>query len=119
MDIQLISFVVSGLFVIMGLYGVFFIDNIIKKIISLSIIGNGVNLLLISIGYKSGGFVPIKLPSVSMDVFIGNMAYPLPQALVLTNIVIGASMLAIMLSLSIVFYKKYRTLKSSVILKDD
>ncbi|ADG13307.1 cation:proton antiporter subunit C [Methanocaldococcus infernus] len=117
MDFQTASFIVSGILVIIGLYGVFFVDNIIKKIIALEILGNGVNLMLITIGYNK--IIPIKLPGISESFFIKNSAYPLTHALVLTNIVIEASMLAVMLGVSVILYKKYKTLKSSVILKED
>ena len=119
MDLQLASFIAAGVLVVVGLYGFFFVDNIIKKDIALSVLGNGVNLTLVSIGYREGGYVPIYLPTAEFQLFSTNMAYPLPHALVLTNIVIGASMLAIMLALSVVFYKKYKTLKTSIILKED
>ncbi|ACV23900.1 cation:proton antiporter subunit C [Methanocaldococcus fervens] len=118
MDFQMASFITSGLLVIIGLYGVFFVDNVLKKIIALEFLGNGVNLALITIGYN-GRIVPIKLPGVSFEVFAKESAYPLTHALVLTNIVIEASMLAVMLGVSIILYKKYKTLKSSVILKED
>jgi energy-converting hydrogenase B subunit E len=119
MDLQLASFITAGILAVVGLYGVFFVDNVIKKIIALSALGNGVNLTLIALGYKFGGIAPIKMPSMDLSAFYVKTAYPLPQALVLTNIVIEASMLAIMLALSIVFYKKYKTLKSSMILNED
>ena len=48
--------------------------------------------------------------------FALNSAYPLPQALVLTSIVIGASTLAVMLALAMVLYKKYGSLSTSKIL---
>ncbi|AEF95773.1 cation:proton antiporter subunit C [Methanotorris igneus] len=118
MELQVASFITAGLLIVIGLYGVFFVDNVIKKIIALSAMGNGVNLVLIAMGYN-GGVVPIKLPNMPFEVFASKSAYPLPQALVLTNIVIEASMLAIMLALSMVLYKKYKTLKASVILKED
>ncbi|ENN96777.1 monovalent cation/H+ antiporter subunit C [Methanocaldococcus villosus KIN24-T80] len=117
MDLQIASFIVSGLLVIIGLYGVFFIDNVLKKIIALEFLGNGVNLFLIAIGYNK--IIPIKLPGISNEFFIKNSAYPLTHALVLTNIVIEASMLAVMLGIAIILYKKYKTLKGSVILKED
>ncbi|XRP97280.1 cation:proton antiporter subunit C [Methanocaldococcus sp. 16A] len=118
MDFQTASFITSGLLVIIGLYGVFFVDNVLKKIIALEILGSGVNLALITIGYN-GGTIPIKLPGVPVEVFAKESTYPLTHALVLTNIVIEASMLAVMLGVSIILYKKYKTLKSSVILKED
>lgn len=119
MDLQLASFITAGILAVVGLYGVFFVDNVLKKIIALSALGNGVNLTLIALGYKVGGIVPIKMPNMEISAFSTNTVYPLPHALVLTNIVIEASMLAIMLALSIVFYKKYKTLKSSIILNED
>ncbi len=115
MDFQTASFLTAGILIVIGLYGVFFVDNIIKKIIALEILGSGVNLTLISICYNK--YIPIKLPN--MVNFAQYSAYPLTQALVLTNIVIEASMLAIMLGVSIILYKKYKTLKCSVILKED
>ncbi|WP_423792452.1 cation:proton antiporter subunit C [Methanocaldococcus indicus] len=117
MDFQTVSFITSGILIVIGLYGVFFVDNILKKVIALEILGNGVNLVLITMGYRNT--IPIKLPGVSEEFFIKNASYPLTQALVLTNIVIEASMLAIILGVSIILYKKYKTLKASVILKED
>ena len=51
--------------------------------------------------------------------FANNSAYPLPQALVLTSIVIGASTLAVMLALSMVLYKKHGSLSASKILNHE
>ncbi|MBP2143210.1 energy-converting hydrogenase B subunit E [Methanococcus voltae] len=116
MELQMASFITAGLLIVIGIYGMFFVDNVIKKIMALSAIGGGVNLILIAIGYTQG-IVPIKTLEVSMPVFSTTSAYPLPQALVLTNIVIEASMLAIMLGIAIVLFKKYGTLKSSILLK--
>ncbi|ABR56928.1 NADH-ubiquinone oxidoreductase chain 4L [Methanococcus aeolicus Nankai-3] len=118
-DLQLASFITAGILTIIGLYGVFFVDNVVKKVIALSVLGNGINLTLIAMSYKMGGIVPIKVPDMELELFSQTAVYPLAHALVLTNIVIGASMLAIMLSLSIVLYKKYKTLKGSVLLGED
>ncbi len=67
-------------------------------------------------GYKAGGIVYIFLPGMAVDWFAQNASYPLPFALVLTSIVIGASTLAVMLGLVIVLYKKYGSIKASKIL---
>lgn len=56
-------------------------------------------------GYKAGGIVYIYLPGMAADWFAQNSAYPLPFALVLTSIVIGASTMAVMLGIIIVLYK--------------
>ena len=110
MDVQLASLFASGAFIIIGLFAAIFIDNLIKK---------RVNLFLICLGFKAGGVVPIFLPGMTADWFAANAAYPLPQALVLTSIVIGASTLAVMLALAMVLYRKHGTLSVSEMMGDE
>lgn len=115
-DTQLASFFTAGALIIIGIFAALFIDNLIKKVIGLAFIGDGVNLFIITMGYKAGGIVYIFLPGMVIDQFAQNASYPLPFALVLTSIVIGASTLAVMLGLIIVLYKKYGSIKASKIL---
>ncbi|MDP1552966.1 MAG: cation:proton antiporter subunit C [Methanobacteriaceae archaeon] len=118
-DVQLASFFTAGAIIVLGIYAALFLDNIIKKIIGLSFITEGVNLFLVTIGYKPGGVVSIFLPGMSREWFVQNSAYPLPYAMVLTSIVIGASTLAVMLGIVIILYKKHSTLSASKVLRDD
>ena len=106
MDVQLASLFTAVALVVIGIFASVFLDNLIKKVIGLAFIGDGVNLFLISMGYKAGGIVYIYLPGMAADWFAQNSAYPLPFALVLTSIVIGASTMAVMLGIIIVLYKK-------------
>lgn len=115
---QLAVLFTSVALIAVGLYASIFIDNIIKKIIGISFIEEGANLFIVGIGYKAGGIVPILMPNVDTSWFAANASYPLPYGLVLTSIVIGASTLAVMLSLVMVLYKKYGTLSTSVMLAD-
>lgn len=119
MDTQMACLFASGAFIVIGLFAAIFIDNIIKKIIGIAFVEEGVNLFLITLSYKSGGVVPIFLEGMTKDWFIANSAYPLPQALVLTSIVIGASTLAVMLALAMVLYKKHGTLSTKEMLGDN
>ncbi len=98
-----------------GAFGLIFIGlliilikhNLIKVIIGLSILETGVNLFLISVGYISKGTAPIfSKPGIEAKVMVD----PVPQALVLTAIVIGVAVLALALSLAIRLYKHYGTL---------
>ncbi len=117
-DSQLASFFTAGALIIIGIYAALFLDNLIKKVIGLAFIGDGANLFIITMGYKAGGIVYIFLPGTAIDFFAQNASYPLPFALVLTSIVIGASTLAVMLGLIIVLYKRYGSIKASEILGD-
>jgi multicomponent Na+:H+ antiporter subunit C len=95
---------VMGL-IIIGLYAVVFKRNLIKMIIGITLIESGVNLFLITLGYRQGSVAPIYTSSPG-----GIMSMPVPQALTLTSIVIGVAVLALMLSLVIHIYRHYGTL---------
>ncbi|MBP1912447.1 NADH-quinone oxidoreductase subunit K [Thermococcus stetteri] len=92
--------------VLIGLYGVLVKKNLMKILISLSIMETGVNLLLISIGYVSGKSAPILSEGIGPTQAVD----PIPQALVLTAIVIGVATTAMALSAAIIIYEKYGTL---------
>lgn len=116
-SLQLAVMFTSAALIIMGLFAAIFIDNVIKKIIGISLIEEGVNLFIVSLGFKQGGIVPILTSNMNTSYFASNAAYPLPFGLVLTSIVIGASTLAVMLAFVMVLYKKYGTLSASEMLK--
>ena len=88
-----------------GLYCVLRKRNIIKIIIGLGIIEYAVNLFFILIGYRMHGRAPI----LAKDQQILNMVDPLPQALVLTSIVIGLAVMALIVAIAIRIYEKYGT----------
>ena len=93
--------------VFIGLYILLVKKNLIKIIIGLSILDTGVFLFLIAVGYINKGTAPIfSKPGLNPK----NMVDPVPQALVLTSIVIGVSVLALALALTIRLYKHYGTL---------
>jgi len=119
LDTQLTSLFTSATFIIVGLLAAILLDNVIKKIIGIAFIEEGANLFIVALGYKSEGIVPIFLPGMNKEWFIANSAYPLPHALVLTSIVIGASTLAVMLAIAMVLYKKHGTLSTKEILGDN
>lgn len=88
-----------------GLYCVLRKRNIIKIIIGLVIIEYAVNILFILIGYRMQGRAPI----FSEKQIISNMVDPLPQAMVLTTIVIGLAVLMVLVSFAIRIYEKFGT----------
>jgi len=95
---------VAGL-IIIGLYAVIFRKNLIKIVIGITLIESGVNLFLITLGYREGSIAPIFTSSPG-----GIMSLPVPQALTLTSIVIGVAVLALMLSLIVQIYRHAETL---------
>lgn len=114
------SFFTGWVLIAVGLVAVVFVDNIIKKVMGAFFITDGVNLLLVTLGYRPGGVIPIVVDNIiDTGAFASVAGYPLPQALVLTNIVIGAATTAVMLGLVIKLYQRYNSLSASEILGGD
>ena len=88
-----------------GLYCILRKRNLIKIIIGTIIIEYAINLLFILVAYRNNGRAPI----LASDQIIHNMVDPLPQALVLTAIVIGLATTALLISIAIRVYEKYQT----------
>jgi len=93
--------------IMLGLYGLLTQRNIIKIILSLNILEIGVNLFIVSVGFVTDGIAPIytSVNNSSSMLFVD----PLPQALVLTAIVIGVGTTALGLALAKNIYQKYGT----------
>ncbi len=93
--------------ILIGLYAALAKKNLLKIVIGLSIVDSGLHLLFVAIGYISNGTAPIFSPEV-----LGStqpMVDPVPQALVLTAIVIGFAVTAVALSLVIRLYRHHNT----------
>ncbi len=88
-----------------GLYGILRKRNIIKIVVSIVICEYAVNLFFILFGYRIGGRAPIL--SSTEDIY--NVVDPLPQAVVLTSIVIGLATTALIVGIAIRLYDKYKT----------
>ena len=96
--------------ILIGLYAVIFKRNLIKIVIGITLIENGVNLFLITLAFREGSIAPIYREGQNQI-----MSLPVPHALTLTSIVIGVAVLALMLSLVIHLYRHYHTLDASKI----
>jgi multicomponent Na+:H+ antiporter subunit C len=99
-----------------GLYCVLVKKNMVKIVIGMAVMEYAVNLFLIMLGFRSGGEAPIISradlagPAGQVtDLFLSKTVDPLPQALVLTSIVIGLGSLALMISVCVRVYEKYGT----------
>jgi len=88
-----------------GLYCILRKRNIIKIIVGIIIAEYAVNLLFILVAYRTGGRSPIY----SSEATINNMVDPLPQAVVLTSIVIGLASTALLIAIAMRIYEKYKT----------
>jgi multicomponent Na+:H+ antiporter subunit C len=94
---------------LIGLYAILLKKNLVKIIIGLTILDAGVHLLFVGIGYVQNGTAPIFSPG--NENAADRMVDPVPQALVLTAIIIGFAITAVALSLVIRLYKHHNTAK--------
>ncbi len=74
--------------------------NLIKLVMGIAILESGVNLFLVTLGYREGGVAPVFTHAPE-----GVMVLPVPQALTLTSIVIGVAVIALMLSMIVLTYR--------------
>jgi len=92
-----------------GLYGVLVKRNLIKIIISLIIMESAVNVFIVMIGYRKDGIAPILNKTMEHQEFIQRAVDPVPQALVLTAIVIGLGVTAMTIAIAMRLYERFGT----------
>jgi multicomponent Na+:H+ antiporter subunit C len=96
---------------LIGLFGVVYNKNVFIKVLSLEVMNVGVVLLFVTISYNENAAPPIFLESVSKYVD------PIPQAVIITSIVIGFSILALSVSVISSLVEETRREKSDGRLK--
>jgi len=101
----MITYILCLVLFSIGLYCVVRKRNIIKIIIGIGIMEYAVNLFFILSGYRWHGRSPIS----AGDQVIKNMVDPLPQAVVLTAIVIGLATMLMLVTIAIRIYERYGT----------
>ncbi len=96
-----------------GFYIVVARDNLIKKVIGLSIFQTSVFLLFITVGKVDGGTAPILADGFEV------YSNPLPGVLILTAIVVGVATTAVALGLVIRINEEYGTIEEDEIHRQD
>ncbi len=96
--------------ILIGIYGALTNRNLLRMIVAFSLANTGVHIVLVSVGYMHGRTAPILDGSVSVADAVVRAIDPVPQALVLTAIVIGLGVTALMLAYTVKLYEKKRTL---------
>lgn len=96
--------------ILIGLYGALTQRNLLRMIVAFTVADAGVNIVIVSIGYMTGRTAPILDQAVSAAEAVQRIIDPVPQALVLTAIVIGVGVTALMLAYAYKLYEKKRSL---------
>ena len=107
------NYMASFALVALGIYCIVAKRNLFKICIGSALVDYGVNLLIVSVGFNPGGTAPIfTITELNRASFFVD---PIPQALTLTSIVIGACTTAMTLSLIMKIKEQYGTLDSGEI----
>lgn len=102
---------VTGLvLMLIGMWGVLVHRNILRIIIGFSLFGTGTHIVIVATGYVTGGTAPIIDTALPAGAAATRAVDPIPSALVVTAIVIGFSVTAVMLSYAIRLYEARKTL---------
>ena len=101
------NYFASVMLIVLGLYTILFKKDMIKIVLGMGLVDYGINLFIVSIGFNAGGTAPIF--TISELVTGAYFVDPVPQALTLTSIVIGACVEAMALALIIKIYQRYNT----------
>jgi multicomponent Na+:H+ antiporter subunit C len=96
--------------ILCGFFGIVFKQNLVMKIVSMDVMSTGVIAFYVLIAAKGGLFTPILGDSGPKD-----FADPVPQAVILTAIVIGLSIQALMLVGVMKLSRNHPTLETSQI----
>ena len=104
-----------------GFYAIIAKNNLVKKIIGVNIFQTAIILFYVSMGAKRGATIPILQHGhgeggASLAVKAVDYINPLPHVLMLTAIVVSVATLGVALSLTILIYKRYKTLEEDEIL---
>jgi multicomponent Na+:H+ antiporter subunit C len=94
--------VAAWLFVI-GLWGVVSSRDLVRSVLCLTVVQSSTYVLLLAVGYRSGAKAPIvaDIPSTS------RLVDPVVQVLVLTDVVIEATVSALLLALVVQAHKRF------------
>lgn len=138
--IERLNYIIYVILLLIGLHGMIAKNNLIKKLIGMSIFQTAIILFYVSVGVKEGATIPIYLPEhdphgshahhedgnstdqsghgpVVLEAgLVKGYANPLPHVLMLTAIVVGVATLGLALALCLKIYQGYGTIEEDELL---
>jgi multicomponent Na+:H+ antiporter subunit C len=105
-----ISLSIGVLLVLAGIWAAVTQKNIIKIIIGFSLFDTGIHIIMVALGYIKNNTAPILDSESLRNGTAEKIVDPVPQALVLTAIVIGLGVTALMLVYALKMYREKKSL---------
>jgi multicomponent Na+:H+ antiporter subunit C len=103
--VSLLPYLVAGWLFLVGCYGLISSRNLVHAVACLSVAQSATYVLLLAVGFRAGGTAP-----VFSDIPVGTRVVdPVVQALTLTDVVVSATITAVLLALTIQIHKRHGT----------
>lgn len=137
--VERLNYFIYIVLLLIGLWAMIAKNNLIKKLIGMSIFQTAIILFYVSIGVKKGATIPIYLPEhdphgnhLKIDIngsvqmlkpeiletsVVSGYTNPLPHVLMLTAIVVGVATLGLALSVCLRIYRAYGTAEEDELLE--
>jgi multicomponent Na+:H+ antiporter subunit C len=103
---RLYAYAVAGWLVLVGALGIVRSRNLVHAVVSLSVAQAGTYVLLLAVGYQKGVPAPVFSPGSPPTTHVVD---PVVQAMTLTDIVVSATVTALLLALSIQVHARHHT----------
>jgi multicomponent Na+:H+ antiporter subunit C len=101
--VSVLAYLVAVWLFVVGIYGVVSSRHLVHLVVCLAVTQSSTYILLLGIGYRSGGKAPIfgDIPQSTPVVD------PVVQALTLTDVVVSATVSALLLALAVQAHKRF------------
>lgn len=102
---SLLPYLVAGWLFLVGCYGMVTSRHLVHAVACLTVTQSATYVLLLAVGFRAGATAP-----VFSDVPVGTRVVdPVVQALTLTDVVVSATITAVLLALTIQIHKRHGT----------
>jgi multicomponent Na+:H+ antiporter subunit C len=100
-----LPYIVAGYLFLLGIAGIAMSRNLVHAVVCLSVCQSGTYVLLLSVGLRRGGTAPV-FGDLSTH---SRVVDPVVQALVLTDVVVGAAVTSLLLAIALQVHKRAGT----------
>jgi multicomponent Na+:H+ antiporter subunit C len=103
--LSMLPYAVAAWLFLCGLYGIVTSKHLVHMVVCLAILQTSTYVLLLAIGFRKGGYAPV-FSDISPGVVTVD---PVVQALMLTDVVVEATVVALLLAMVVKAYEKAGT----------
>jgi len=103
---NVLAYLIAGYLVLLGAYGIVRSQHLVHAVVCLSITQSGTYVLLLAVGYQRSASAPVFGSTTKPNLHVVD---PVVQAMTLTDIVVSATVTALLLALSVQINKRHGT----------